>query len=624
MSLSVIAESAEPEARSLGSSQLASGLILASAVVTAVAFALLGYHALAVGQPHEDAYILYRYVHHLAAGHGIVFNIDGPRAEGATDFLWLVLLAGQSALGLDPAIAALACNTVGAAILGAVLASAVRPKEISPRPWGFPLGAALVALVPATVVCSLGSLAAWNGFSSILYSALAVLTLHVSLQSPRALLAVPFLALLLALFRPDGVVLGSCFGVVGLVAAHRTGHSRQYLRSAGIAAALGAGYFSARWAYFGLPLPLPLYVKSRLNLSDKASGYPTFVQAVFESLPGLGTNLDWLVRGRVLPLAGFVIVASALAFRDRPRHSMYRELHAIPFIALYVALSRAHQSQNVAWRFQAPITLALVYLALRSVHGLAGRGGPLRVIAPAAVGAAMLWSASLGFGEVRRMLVMSGGNYMNDFAPRFGPELQPADRVVLTEAGRLPYWSNAIFFDAVGLNTPEAAREPVTVAMVERFAPDLVFYHHAATLAPPLPAGQSARRAATANEAGQSASKAATANETSGARIVSIAPLDLQRLVLPRWQSYYDREIHSYAEFHFSGERLAPLVLTRFLAKHAHEYDVLLVDLDGDGTYYHVYGWRKDWARGTSLLKWLEEAIERPAHSSYLELIQPT
>jgi hypothetical protein len=538
---------------------------------------------------------LFRYVHHLAAGHGIVFNLEGPRAEGATDFLWLVLLAGQAALGMDPAIAALVCNAVGAAILGAVLASAVRPEQISSRPWAFPLDAALVALVPPTVVCSLGSLAAWSGFSSISYSALAVLTLHTSRKAPRALLAVPFMALLLALFRPDGVVLGTCFGVVGFVAAHRTGHSRPYLRAAGIAAALGAVYFAARWAYFGLPLPLPLYVKSRLNLSDKASGYPAFAQAVFEALPGLGTNLDWLVRGRVLPLAGFVIVASVLSFRDRPREAIYRELHVIPFIALYVALSRAHQSQNVAWRFQAPITLALVYLALRSVHDVARRGGALRVIAPAAAAAAMLWSASLGFDEVRRMLVTSGGTYMNDFAPRFGPELRRTDRVALTEAGRLPYWSNAIFFDAVGLNTPETAREPVTVGAVERFAPDLVFYHHAATLAAPPPAGS---------------------------RIVSIAPLDLERLVLPRWQSYYDREVDSYAEFHFSGERLAPLVLTRFLVKHAQEYDVLLVDQDGDGTYYHVYGWRKDWARRTALIKWLEEAIERPAHRSYLELIQ--
>jgi hypothetical protein len=222
----------------------------------------------------------------------------------------------------------------------------------------------------------------------------------------------------------------------------------------------------------------------------------------------------------------------------------------------------------------------------------------VRVIAPAAVAAAMLWSASLGFGEIRRMLVTSGGNYMNDFAPRFGPELHPTDRVALTEAGRLPYWSNAIFFDAVGLNTAETAREPVTVTALERFAPDLVFCHHAATLAPPPSAG--------------------------GARIVSITPLDLERLVLPRWQAYYNREIHSYAEFHFSGERLAPLVMTRFLVKHAHEYDTVLVDLDGDGTYYHVYGWRKDWARGTSLSKWLEETIERPSHLSYLELVGAT
>jgi len=45
---------------------------------------------LTLGHPHEDAYILFRYAENLAAGHGIVFNVGGPRAEGATDFLHLL------------------------------------------------------------------------------------------------------------------------------------------------------------------------------------------------------------------------------------------------------------------------------------------------------------------------------------------------------------------------------------------------------------------------------------------------------------------------------------------------------------------------------------------------------
>ena len=52
-------------------------------------------------QPEEDAAILMRYSRHLAAGHGIVWNVGEPPVDGATDFLFMVLLAGLHAAGLS-------------------------------------------------------------------------------------------------------------------------------------------------------------------------------------------------------------------------------------------------------------------------------------------------------------------------------------------------------------------------------------------------------------------------------------------------------------------------------------------------------------------------------------------
>jgi len=43
-------------------------------------------------QPEEDAAILMRYAQHLAAGHGIVWNVGEPPVDGATDFLFMLLL----------------------------------------------------------------------------------------------------------------------------------------------------------------------------------------------------------------------------------------------------------------------------------------------------------------------------------------------------------------------------------------------------------------------------------------------------------------------------------------------------------------------------------------------------
>ena len=49
----------------------------------------------------DDAFISFRYVDNLVAGHGLVFNA-GERVEGYTNFLWVILLAGLQSLGMDP------------------------------------------------------------------------------------------------------------------------------------------------------------------------------------------------------------------------------------------------------------------------------------------------------------------------------------------------------------------------------------------------------------------------------------------------------------------------------------------------------------------------------------------
>src|SRR5688500_14402398 len=76
--------------------------IVEGAVVLAAsagAWFTLGMLTLLRGHPEEDAYIMFRYAEHVAQGRGIVFNPAGPPAEGATDFLWMVMLSALTWLG---------------------------------------------------------------------------------------------------------------------------------------------------------------------------------------------------------------------------------------------------------------------------------------------------------------------------------------------------------------------------------------------------------------------------------------------------------------------------------------------------------------------------------------------
>src|SRR5262245_35206818 len=53
----------------------------------------------------DDAYISFRYAEHVASGLGYVFN-RGERVEGASNLLWVLVLAGARRLGAAPSIAA--------------------------------------------------------------------------------------------------------------------------------------------------------------------------------------------------------------------------------------------------------------------------------------------------------------------------------------------------------------------------------------------------------------------------------------------------------------------------------------------------------------------------------------
>src|SRR5512147_229088 len=91
------------------------------------------------GRPEEDAAMLLRYSQHLAAGHGVVWNIGEKPVDGATDFLFMVLVAGVDRLGVGLESAARGIGLVAHAATVLLVFFGARASGAS-RPW---------ALVPA-------------------------------------------------------------------------------------------------------------------------------------------------------------------------------------------------------------------------------------------------------------------------------------------------------------------------------------------------------------------------------------------------------------------------------------------------------------------------------------------
>ena len=436
------------------------GMLGAPAALAATIFWSRAVSQLHLRHPHEDAFILFRYAEHVARGEGIVFNSTGPHAEGATDFLWMLLLALGARSGVDVALTAAFLNAVGAGLLVGILVHLCFGRR---KPGVIDVVFALFVAVSAPFLA--GAHSSCDGFSTELYCGLAVLGYGLSVSDFRAaLLATPYSALLLGLFRPDGVLLG--IAVVAVAAVRKRHHAallRQLGRHSAVALALGGAYFTWRFNYFGELLPLPLYVKSR-------GATP---------LPGLEQNTDWFLYASGLPSVFAVMTVLVLWQRRHGRVSRRSRLMlgaTLPALILFAGLLFAHQSQNVDFRFQAPIFSVVLAATLALLSGVLARAK--------SPGARVFWCALTALALLpalhngRQVWAL---DYLDSTAVALGPELDEST-LVLTEAGRVPYWTRARVIDVVGLNDPRSAKHPPDRSYIASLRPDVIMYHSAGTL----------------------------------------------------------------------------------------------------------------------------------------------
>jgi CubicO group peptidase (beta-lactamase class C family) len=534
-----------------------------------LAFLAIGASALAVGHPNEDAYILFRYVENVAAGAGIVYNPGGPRAEGATDFLWLALLSALRWLGVDVALAALLLNALGAGSAAILCARAI-PACGSARGM-------LLACIPLLLVCN-AALASYVGFSAMLYSALFLAALALAVEaSDRRLLALPVLGLVIALFRPDGVVVGIAFAALGLVRARRAKLVRGYVATLVASSVAGGTYAIWRYLYFGLPLPLPLYVKS----VGAPSAWLAKLPALAAALPGFDENVRWLL-GAFTPLP-LVVAALGLAAWARTERTTRLLAASIPASLLLVELCFAQQSQNVAFRFQAPLFVVLFYallqLATWTLEDLASPRARAAVVA--LVLAALAVPALGGARALESLLQNRDRSYLQTYAARLAPLVAAHEVLATTEAGQLGYWSRGRVADVVGLNEPRFARTPVSSLDLERLDPPVLMFHH----------GNLLDSDALARLAGSD----------------SLVTLDASRL----------RERSMPAPL--TGTRRAARAMIAYLAA-SDRYEVLAIDERGARRFKHIWAFRRDWPQRSCALALLREALEPQSYASYLAL----
>lgn len=412
----------------------------------------------------DDAYITLRYARNLAGGLGPTFNATGPRAEGCTTFLWMALLAIPHAVRVDALALA---KTLGVlATLGTVaVAARWAARESGGAAWAAAAAALLLCALPAT------SIHAVSGMETALFTLLVTWSFAAAAAAVRdpgggAARALPVPLLLAALTRPEGLLVGGLvLAVTG--ALQPAGLRGAFARRAALAWLVPVTAFVvARAWWYGLPLPLPFYVK----------------------VAGAAPFAGWPVVREWLGTSGLRLGLFAALVLARPPRTLWPALAASAALVLF--LVRPEHVMGYQHRYLAPLDPALAVVAVAGLARLGqwlarpqaspalARWAPLALAA--AVAAVQLSDAPLAVAG--RRWYAEGLARAHEPLGRALRRVEPAGRLLVSDAGAIPYLSGWWTLDMVGLNdariattrdrSPEAllAPDPDVVVLVSREA----------------------------------------------------------------------------------------------------------------------------------------------------------
>jgi len=426
----------------------------------AVLLGVLAFAALAIRLfPYtmDDSYITFRYASNLAAGQGLVF-IPGeqPRAEGITSPLYAAILSLATLTGRDivpfSKWLGLLAAFVTAGLVGAAVYRLSRSLTSMPR-------------VSAVMVCSVGAAyfltnpyLVGNAVSGMETSLTAmafagflflVLKMMSSGTQPThgGIILTGLVATLVHMLRPEmGLSVAVVLATAGLMSDR---DRRPLFRSLAFFLLLGAVYYLLRFLYYGLPLPLPFYVK----------------QAPLGQLAGLG-KLESYFRYVIL-LLPLVVVGSAFALGphrgERKWSCAYLLAVLVGWGAQLAYYATIKQTMGTGYRFFQPIAVERVILAFVGVGimyqvALQSRLGALFSLPVlfCALGTVFAVSNVRAYQDARSTLV-DGYAGLEAGIVNIGRSMKAASqgtrfRIAMFDCGAIPFYTGFSVVDLGGLN----------------------------------------------------------------------------------------------------------------------------------------------------------------------------
>jgi arabinofuranosyltransferase len=379
----------------------------------------------------EDAYISFRYSRNLVRGEGLVFN-PGERAEGYTNFLWVLSVAAGTALGLEPETTAVILGLLAGALV-ILLVWSILNRLTRGKPHLPLLGAVLTALYFPL------SYHSGSGLETAAFSALLLAAVNSYLRPPPR--RFPWTGLwlgLLALTRAEGLAYTLFFAAHHVWMRRRKTETGADWRDLIPALGLPLAQLVFRLLYYGLLLPLPAIVKAGWSWAHILGG----ARFVF----------DWM-WGTPTILLAFLALYGIVRRWKRPESGLFLLL-----LAAVVGFTVYTGGDMMGYyRFLLPAYLFLVVLAVVGVDELFDLVAPRRLFPGLLSAFLALWTvacfalaAATRVRHPRELLTPASSGWLHDNVP-------PETLLASGGAGRLAYLTDLPFVDLHGLCTAEVA-----------------------------------------------------------------------------------------------------------------------------------------------------------------------
>lgn len=358
----------------------------------------------------DDAYIVARYAHHLAEGHGYVMNPGADPSDGLTGPLWLLPMW----LGVPWA--------KGLGLLSGGLAAGLATRFAQARGGGW-AGAATALFVAVQSTLGIWSVAGLEAGAATLALVTAVLA-ALALPRPSAM-GVGIPVAVLAWLRPETVAAALVAVVVAWWRNRRTGVRAAMIGMSGL-----AGVVVFRWVLFGQPLPLTMAARP----------------------PELGHGLAYVARAVAASTGVVALVPMAFAVvRGGWRMRAVGLVAAVHLGAVVLAGG----DWMPGYRLVAPILPLMAILVGGGVQAFQV-GRPVRIAALAVCCVVPVLDAIVQLPRVRE----AGMRRETIGVPLARWLGERYESIALVDAGYLPWASGARVVDLAGLTEPAIGRAP--------------------------------------------------------------------------------------------------------------------------------------------------------------------